>query len=79
MNEIVRQMKNYKWEINDDVVNIFPTKGRDEKFEELLDIKNYQVYFSEKVKVVRDIQLEYIKVLPELIKFISENNLYLLG
>jgi hypothetical protein len=36
-------MPNYKWEINDETVNIVPIKGRDSRFEKLLNtkIKNY--------------------------------------
>src|SRR5215211_2054379 len=37
--KIVEQMENYKWEISDGVVNIFPVKGRDERFEKLLNLK----------------------------------------
>lgn len=37
--KIVSQMKNYKWEINDGVINIFPINGRDERFKELLETK----------------------------------------
>lgn len=39
MNSIVKQMKNYDWEVRDGVVNIFPVKGRNPLFEKLLDIK----------------------------------------
>jgi hypothetical protein len=39
LDDIVQQMKHYKWEINDDVVNIFPKKGRDERFKEILSTK----------------------------------------
>lgn len=72
-NQIVKQMGNYKWEINDDVVNIFPIKGRDERFEKLLgtNVKNFSF---EKGKTVRDITSGIIR-LPELYNFLKENKL----
>lgn len=77
LNEIVRQMNFYKWEINDDVVNIFPTQGRHEKFAGLLDTKISQFTF-EKGKTVRDITAN-IKELPEFIKYTENNNLIFWG
>lgn len=77
LNEIVRQMNFYKWEINNDVVNIFPTQGRHEKFAELLDTKISQFTF-EKGKTVRDITAN-IKELPEFIKYTENNNLFFRG
>ena len=38
LNEIIPQLKNYKWEINDDVVNIIPIKGRDKRYQALLEL-----------------------------------------
>jgi hypothetical protein len=72
-NQIVRQMENYKWEINDNVVNIFPVKGRFEKFEKLLDLKISNFTF-EKGKPVRDITNKFAE-LPEFYRFVKENNL----
>jgi hypothetical protein len=37
LNALVRQMPNYKWEIIDDVVNIYPTIDRDKRLAELLE------------------------------------------
>ncbi|MBK8811653.1 MAG: hypothetical protein IPN69_13085 [Acidobacteria bacterium] len=39
LDELVRQMGDYRWEINDEVVNIIPVKGREPIFAELLDLK----------------------------------------
>jgi hypothetical protein len=39
MDQIVDQMDNYKWEFNSSVVNIFPAKGRDDRFKEMLEMK----------------------------------------
>lgn len=37
LDSITSQMQNYRWDINDDVVNIFPSKGRDSRIESLLN------------------------------------------
>jgi hypothetical protein len=71
--EIVRQMGNYKWEINDDVVNIFPVKGRNKKFEELLGM-NVSRFTLEKGKTVDDIT-KNIMALPEFVSFMNKNKL----
>ncbi len=39
MNSIVKQMRNYDWEVSDGVVNIFPVKGRNPLFEKVLNVK----------------------------------------
>ena len=77
LNQIVGQMENYKWEINDDVVNIFPIQGRYEKFEKLLETKIANFTF-EKGMTVRDVTAN-IKKLPEFEKFLKENNLVFFG
>jgi hypothetical protein len=76
-NQIVEQMENYKWEINDGVVNIFPIKGRDERFEKLLGIK-IQRFTFEKGKTVEDITTN-IQLLPEFLRFLKENKLRFTG
>jgi hypothetical protein len=75
--EIVRQMENYKWEVNDDVVNIYPVKGRDPRFERLLGtrVKRFTI---EKGQTVGDIT-KNIKALPEFISFMRENKLHFSG
>lgn len=74
---IVGQMENYEWEINDGVVNIFPVKGRDERFEKLLGM-NVQRFTLEKGKTVEDITAS-LKSLPEFIKFRRDNRLAFIG
>lgn len=73
LDEIVGQMKNYKWEINDEVVNIIPIKGRDKRYEKLLaiNISNFifQEYFT--IGQIRNNILD----LPEVQKYLSENNI----
>lgn len=76
-NQIVGQMNNYKWEINDGVINIFPAQGRFERFERLLETKISR-YTVKKGKVVKDITAN-IKELPEFISFLKENNLIFFG
>ena len=80
LNIIVGQMKNYKWEINDGVVNIFPSLGRDEKFEKLLELKinNFNLELADRpLPNGKPIFLIRTKIfeLPEITKFLEENNL----
>ncbi|HKQ51447.1 MAG TPA: hypothetical protein VJT74_03705 [Pyrinomonadaceae bacterium] len=75
--KIVWQMENYKWELNDGVVNIFPIKGRDERFAKLLGLK-VQRFTFDKGETVRDIT-KYLKLVPELITFLAENKLNFRG
>jgi hypothetical protein len=77
LNQIVKQMQNYKWEINDGVVNILPIKGRDERFKDLLEIKVNSFIF-EKGKTVEDITTN-IRLLPEFRNFMQENKLVFTG
>jgi hypothetical protein len=76
-NEIVRQMENYKWEINDEVVNIFPVKGRDERFERLLGMR-IKRFTLEEGKTVEDIT-KTIRSLPEFVSFMQANKLHFNG
>jgi hypothetical protein len=75
--KIVGQMQHYKWEINDDVVNIFPVRGRVKKFEKMMGLK-ISDFKLEKGKTVNDITIG-IKKLPEFSKFVKENNLFFRG
>jgi hypothetical protein len=88
---IVSQMSNYKWEINDGVVNIFPIRGRDERFKELLEteIQNFELSKfmlktkdgdegsaeSPKTKTVRDITYS-IMTLKEFSGWLKGNKLH---
>jgi hypothetical protein len=73
LDKIVKQMPNYKWEINDDVVNILPIQGRDKRCEKLLNIKiksfTYQKGYP--IAFIRDAILN----LPEVKKFLDDNNM----
>jgi hypothetical protein len=73
LDSIVSQMGNYKWEINDGVVNIIPTKGRDKKFEDLLSLEIKSFYLGENASLARI--RHQIKILPEVKKFVDENGL----
>jgi hypothetical protein len=74
LDEIVRQMKNYKWEINDDVVNIIPTKGRDERNEKLLALNISSFSFQKNFSIgqIRNNILD----LPEIQTFLSEQKIF---
>ena len=76
-NQIVKQMENYKWEINDGVVNIFPIKGRDERFEKLLGL-NIKKFTFEKGKTIEDITTN-IMLLREFLIYRKENQLVFTG
>ncbi len=73
LNQIIKQITNYKWKINDGVVNIYPIKGRDDRFEKLLNLKIKNFTF-EKGDPIWKITTN-IKSLPEFSTFTAENNL----
>jgi 2-hydroxy-3-keto-5-methylthiopentenyl-1-phosphate phosphatase len=75
--QIVKQMENYKWEINNGVINIIPVKGRDERFEKLLGL-HIERFTFEKGKTVEDITTN-IMLLPEFRSFMKESNLHFYG
>lgn len=77
LDQIVGQMENYKWEINDGVVNIFPVKGRDERFEKLMGL-NIQRFTFEKGQTVGDIT-KNILALREFKSFLKENKFFFTG
>lgn len=74
LNDIVKQMKNYAWEIDDDVVNIYPIRGRDQRFEELLGLKIRQC------SVEKGNQLGMLRTavffLPEFKEFVTQKRLF---
>lgn len=72
LNEIVRQMGKYRWEINNGVVNIVPTEGRNAVFERFLALKVRK--FALKNPRVELIQ-PYLFFLPEVIEFMKANRL----
>jgi len=74
LNLIVGQMKNYKWEIEEGVVNIVPVRGRDPRFEEFLKIKIKQ-FSLPKNKPIFMIRTKILE-LPEVIDFLAKNKLY---
>lgn len=74
INDIVKQMQNYDWEINDGVINIFPAKGRNPSFKRLLElrIREFVVWKGAEVGVIQPL---IVLQLPELRKFLDDNNL----
>jgi hypothetical protein len=75
INAIVKQMQNYDWEINNDVVNIFPIRGRDPRFEKLLKlrIREFVVRSDAEVGIIQPL---IVLGLPEFRSFLADNNLY---
>lgn len=51
LDRVVEQMSNYRWEINDGVINIIPTKGRDETFRQFLDLRIAKYYLDKGTRV----------------------------
>jgi hypothetical protein len=74
---IVRQMSNYKWEIADDIINIYPKDGRDPRLIELLNTVVHEFILGETATLIM-IQPD-IYDLPEFTKFLSERNLGVTG
>jgi hypothetical protein len=75
MNDVVAQMKNYTWRVDNEVINIFPQKGREPKFAQLMDMK------INKFLAPKDMQVGYLEALivlelPEFKTFVAENGLY---
>ena len=77
LDQIVDQMKNYKWEISDDVVNIFPVKGRDPRFKELLETNISQFRLPGKSRV-KDITAQ-IQLSREFNSWLRKNDLHFIG
>lgn len=73
LDRIVDQMANYRWEINDGVVNIFPIRGRDKRFEELLETK-IETFNLAAGKTVNDITFR-ILIMKEFKAWLSKNDL----
>lgn len=78
LNQIVLQMKHYKWEINDGVVNIFPMIGRDPRFENLMNVK-VKSFINRNGIGTESKKIGYIQgnvlMTPEIIEYLRENNL----
>ncbi len=74
IDSIVAQMKHYDWTINDGVVNIFPTKGRDPRLVKLLNTNIN--YFGVEAGMKKSMIGDKIRMfLPELNAFLKEENL----
>lgn len=74
LDSIVSQMENYSWEINDGVVNIFPVRGRDTRYEALLNlnIKRFRVFKGNSSSMIRS----RIRELPEFKEFLAERGIH---
>ncbi|HMT07579.1 MAG TPA: hypothetical protein PKA82_06210 [Pyrinomonadaceae bacterium] len=77
LDQIVDQMKNYKWEMSNGVVNIFPIKGRDPRLKDLLETNISRFRLSEKSRV-KDIT-EQIQLSREFNGWLRKNNLKFSG
>lgn len=77
LDSIVSQMAHYQWELNEGVVNIFPTLIRDKKLETLLAMRIDKFTFRAG-RPISEIT-KNLKNLPELRKYLDENNLVFSG
>lgn len=75
MDQIVGQMDNYAWEFNNGVVNIFPVKGRDDGFKEMLETKIAK-FTLQPGSTVSDITIRLI-ILPEFREWLKKNKLHI--
>lgn len=75
MDSIVAQMKNYSWRIDNEVINIFPTKGREPKLTKLLDTK-ISKFFAPKGMEVGFLEALIVLNTPEFKIFVAQNDLY---
>lgn len=73
LDDIVSQLKNYDWEITDEVVNIFPLKGRDSRFAKLMNLP-VKKFVAAKGSRIEQIQTNLLYRLPELQVFMRENS-----
>lgn len=73
MDTIVSRMENYAWEVNEGVVNIYPIKGRDERFRRLLEtrISKFSIAADARMHEIRKAIFE----LPEVKAFVKANAL----
>lgn len=74
LDDIVRQMHYYDWEVNDEVINIFPTRERNPIFKRLLELRinEFVVWKGADVGMIQPL---IILQLPEVRKFLDDNHL----
>ena len=75
LDEIVKQMENYDWTINNDVINIYPIKGRDPILEKLLNLRIRGLKIPNGMKY-ETIQTVILFNLPEFTSFLEKNGLF---
>ena len=74
LDDLVKQMKNYDWEINNGVVNIFPVHGRDPRFEKLMDLRISKFSLANGFRFDEfKLQSKILYQLPELREFMRVN------
>lgn len=73
LDAIVKQMENYKWEINNEVINIIPTDGRDPRLVKLMDLNigEFSLETDEPLELIRP----NLMIMPEFKKFLIDNDL----
>lgn len=71
---ITKQLPNYKWEINDDIINFIPVSGRDVRYKNLLELKvgEFTVEKGNPLGTIRNNLL----ALPEIVTFLRNNKIH---
>lgn len=73
LDNVVEQMSNYRWEVSDGVVNIVPSKGRDDVNRQFLELK------ISKCSLPKETAIRFIKYnignLPEVRAFLQKHDL----
>ncbi|MGD9587462.1 MAG: hypothetical protein AB7Q37_09625 [Pyrinomonadaceae bacterium] len=70
---LVVQLGNYRWEIDGGVVNIIPSKGRDVRYQQLLDSRIREFTFEQGMPV--GMLREQVRAIPEIKAFLRSTNL----
>ncbi|MCB1024905.1 MAG: hypothetical protein KDB79_10970 [Acidobacteria bacterium] len=73
--EFVRQMKNYDWELADGVINIVPVKGRDKRLSEFLDLQIGKGFSLQAGDPKTEVEPAIMLNMPEVIQFAMSKRL----
>lgn len=73
LNDVVGQMRNYSWEIDDEVVNVFPVRDRNPLYEKLMEVNISK--FSSPEGLTIEWLPELLRKLPEFRTFREDYDL----
>ncbi|MEZ5307059.1 MAG: hypothetical protein R2684_07935 [Pyrinomonadaceae bacterium] len=78
IDELVKQMKNYDWELADGVINIVPVKGRDKRLSEFLDLQIGKGFSLQAGDPKTELEPAIMLNMPEVIQFAKSKRLSIL-